>query len=100
MRPAVWHVAGKGRVLDRTLKKQMRTLVLIYSHTGPVSDTTLADWMEVLAGQIGYFKRDVLRALHREKMLEYDETTGEIHLSPLGIREVEDRLAGALIAPA
>jgi hypothetical protein len=33
-------------------------------------------------------------------MLEYDETTGEIHLSPLGIREVEDRLGGALIAPA
>lgn len=98
--PLVWHVAGKRRVLDRNLSKKAQALVLIYSHTGPVNAETLRDWMEVPVDQARYFRRDVLRALHRVKMLEYDEATGEVHLSPLGIREVEARLTGALIAPA
>lgn len=98
--PVVWQVAGKRRVLDQSIKRKPQALVLIYAHSGPVKDETLRDWMEVSDKEARYFKRDVLRPLHREKLLEYDERTGEIHLSPSGIRQVETDLIGALLEPA
>jgi hypothetical protein len=90
--PLVWDVAGRKRVLDTTLKRKPRALVLIYATAGPVSADQLADWME--EDDVRYLRRDVLRKLHTERLIEFDEESGLIHLSPTGTAAVENDILG------
>ena len=38
------------------------------------------------------YRRDVLRAGHKLKVMEYKEKAGTVEISPLGMRFVEDQL--------
>ena len=83
----VWHVAGRRRLLDTKLPKRDQALLLLYSSAQPVDANTLAEWME--QERVRYLARDVLRPLHAARMVEYDEASGLLHLSPLGTERVE-----------
>jgi len=88
--PTVWEIGGKRRVLPRGLTKKNETLLLLYSVNHPVQDTELLDWVEY-AG-IGEYRRDVLRPQHKSRLIEYDEKTGDVSISPTGIAYVEEKL--------
>lgn len=88
--PVVWEVEGKKRVLSKDVPYRSATLLLMYSSAGPVRDQDLRTWIE--HPEMSAFRRDVLRRLHRDRLAEYDETSGNIRLSPVGIAHVEKTL--------
>ena len=85
--PLVWQVAGKRRVLNTALTMKQKALILLYSQSGRATDEDLTSWSE--HSNASAFRRDVLRPLHRDKLVEYDETSGLVHLSPNGAAFVE-----------
>jgi hypothetical protein len=93
--PIIWEVGNKKRVLAAKLTMRQKTLLLLYSHTGAVSEQDLRTWVEHSNGSV--FRRDVLRPAHKEKLLEYDEATRTVELSPLGARFVEAKLPLSLV---
>jgi hypothetical protein len=96
--PLIWRVAGKKRVLDTSLSQKDAALLLLYSEPEPVPAATLATWLELAEAR--YLKRDVLRPAHKAKLIEFDEATGLVHLSPLGSNYVETKLNRAIAAVA
>lgn len=89
--PIVWKVGSKLRVLDTRLSMKDKALVLLHATAGSVSERDLVDWIEHSNPSV--FRRDVLRKAHRDKLVEYDQETGVIAISPLGIERVEKILA-------
>jgi hypothetical protein len=92
--PLVWRFAGTRRVLDPTLSKLNKVLLLLYSEAGPVSLTDLGSWLGLT--ELRYLKRDTLRPAARKMLLHFDEATALVYLSPTGTRLVETGLAGPL----
>jgi hypothetical protein len=88
--PTVWEIDGKRRVLPRGLTRKNETLLLLYSVNRPVKATELLKWVED-AGMAVY-RRDVLRPLHGDRLIEYDEGTEDVSISPTGIAFVEENL--------
>lgn len=89
--PDIWKVAGKKRVLRPNLSYRQQTLLLLYSEpdVAVLSEDLLA-WTE--HSRFRDYKRDVLLKLHKERLIEYDQETESIYISPLGIQEVEDTI--------
>jgi hypothetical protein len=85
--PVVWEVGGKQRILDTALTMKEKVLLILYRNKEPVRDSTLIDWVEHSNASV--FRRDVLRPSHRERLVEYDEHTGDVHISPKGVAYVE-----------
>jgi hypothetical protein len=88
--PIVWKVDGKLRVLDTSLSMKEKTLVVLYRHAGSVAELDLFSWVEHSNASV--YRRDVLRKCHKEKLIEYDQASRMITLSPKGIEYVEERL--------
>lgn len=88
----IWEVDGKKRVLDPSMSQKDRSLLLLYGAEKAVKDSDLISWVE--AANPSAYRRDVLRPAHKAKMIEYDEDKREVHLSPLGVDYVEQRLLG------
>jgi hypothetical protein len=85
--PVVWEVGGKQRILDTTLTMKEKVLLILYRNKDAILDSKLVDWVEHSNPSV--FRRDVLRPSHREKLVEYNEATGEVHISPKGVNFVE-----------
>jgi hypothetical protein len=89
--PDVWSVVGKKRVLRKGLNYREQTLMLLYS---AIDDAVLAEdlfvWTEY--ARLRDFRRSVLASLHRDRLVEWDRETESVLISPLGIKEVEDRI--------
>lgn len=88
--PAVWDVGDRKRVLRPELTKKDQTLLLLYSANRAVRDSDLTKWVEHSNASV--YRRDVLRLAHRERLLEYDEQSGEVRISPRGIAYVEEHI--------
>lgn len=88
--PLIWEVEGRRRVMAPDLSRKDAMLLLLYGSPEPVMDTQLATWIE--HPKLGHFRRDVLRPAHKERLIEFDEENGLVHLSPLGVQDVEARL--------
>lgn len=89
--PQVWSVIGKKRILDTSLDYRSQTLLLLYSDAqAAIPAEDLFAWTE--HSNFTYYKRDVLRALHKARMLEYDEESQMTIISPAGAKRVEDSL--------
>lgn len=91
--PDIWTVAGKKRVLRKGLSYKQQTLLLLYSEleSGVLSED-LFSWTE--HSHAGTFRRDVLAALHNDRLVEYDKENQIVYISPLGAREVEENILG------
>jgi hypothetical protein len=91
--PAVWAVAGKKRVLDTSMSRSEQTLVLLYSEQEvAVLAEDLAEWTE--APRLSDYRRDVLRPLHKRRLVEFDVPSDSVVLSPRGITAAELILSG------
>jgi hypothetical protein len=64
-------------------------LQLIYGEPSAVSDTDLAKYLE--QDRLANYRR-VLDRLHKARAIEWAKATGMVTLSPLGRKDVEDRL--------
>ncbi|MCW6007780.1 hypothetical protein K1W54_25000 [Micromonospora sp. CPCC 205371] len=87
--PLIWQVDEARRILDPGMSLEAGTLLLLHSSTTPLTDRALAKDLE--QDRLGNYKR-VLRRLHAARMVEYNEATGVVTLSPVGIRRVEETI--------
>lgn len=86
--PLVWEVNnGVKRVLDARLTHKPATLLLLYDALGPVFERDLQAWVE--HPRLSDYRKDVLRPLHKTRLIEYDAVRGTAQLSPLGANHVE-----------
>jgi hypothetical protein len=88
--PQIWEVNGKRRVLTTGLSMRDKTLLLLHAANGQLSEAELVSWTE--HSNSSAYRRDVLRKLHRARLIEYDESERTAEISPLGIADVEERL--------
>lgn len=89
--PAIWDVAGKKRVLKSGLSNQHQTLLLLYSDVeSTVLSEDLCGWVEY--ANLAMYKKRVLLPLHDKRLIEYDRESEVVYLSPLGAKEVEEKI--------
>ncbi|MCB9811568.1 hypothetical protein H6783_01515 [Candidatus Nomurabacteria bacterium] len=88
--PLVWGVGNVKRVLDSSMSKTDQTLLLLHSTTGWVDESKLCEWVEHSNSSV--YRRDVLKKLHSKRLLEYNQIDNRVHLSPNGVRYVEEKL--------
>jgi hypothetical protein len=93
--PVIWEVGGKKRVLRQDLKAKDQALLLLYSsQDSAVLIEDLCAWVEY--SNPAMFKTIVIRKLHKERLLEYDEDSESIIISPTGAAYVEESLLRTL----
>jgi hypothetical protein len=88
--PIVWEVNGHRRVLNPNLSAKDQTLILLYQSPLPLKDKDLQGWIE--HSNLSVYRRDVLRRAHKVRLINYDSSSGLVHLSPLGAEYVEQNL--------
>lgn len=87
----VWEIGTIKRVLIPGLSHEDRVLALLYSeYPNAVEVRVLYEWAE--HSHTTRFRNQVLRGLHKAKFVEYEEKQNLVHLSPIGIRRVEESL--------
>lgn len=95
--PVVWEVAGKRRVLRAGLSKGDETLLLLYSTPDfTVLAEDLYEWVEY--SRLDLYKQNVLDALHKKRLIEFDRENDAVHLSPVGVEKVEKEMLHAFAA--
>lgn len=92
--PVIWSVGGKRRVLNSNLGYADQVLLLLHGSedTGVLCED-LADWIE--HPRLRDFRNKVLGPLHAGRLVEWDQETDTVVISPLGINRVEDVLLRA-----
>lgn len=88
--PIVWIIDGRRRVLKPGLSKKDETLLLLYSTAGAVREEDLLIWVE--HSNPSMYRKEILKRMHRERLIEYDEAEGRVSISPKGIAYVEEKL--------
>lgn len=92
--PDVWQVAGKKRVLRTELDYKEQTLLLLYSHPDEaVLIEDLFEWTEY--SRFDTYKNRILAQLHKDRLIEWDRDTDTAHISPTGVRKVEEEILEA-----
>lgn len=89
--PIIWEIGGKKRVLRDGLVARDQALLLLYSSVdSSVLLEDLCEWVEYSNPTV--FKRNVIGALHKDRLLEFDRGTEAVTLSPKGIHYIETTL--------
>lgn len=89
--PDIWEVGGKKRVLREGLSASQQVLLLLYSDPSSfVLSEDLCAWVEY--SQPSMFKRNILRPMHKKRLIEFDEDSDVVYLSPRGARDVEQSI--------
>lgn len=87
--PLVWDIEGVKRVLDPAMKPKEKTLTILHGVPGWAAEKELAGWVEYSPGM---FATRVLKPLHKDGLIEYDRANRRAHISPLGVKQVEERI--------
>ncbi len=82
----VWKWGDKRRILVTGLTWKQQVLLLLWSVT-EASEAELVAWLE--HKEVRTLRKDVLRPMHKARLLDYDETTKLLRLLPPGIRDAE-----------
>lgn len=83
----VWTHGAKKRVLRKGLTWKQQTLLLMLTQAGDVAEADLFAWLEHPA--LPSLRKDVLRPLHRDRLIEYDVTARTARLLPPGVAAAE-----------
>lgn len=83
----VWSEGDARRVLEPARTAAQKVLILLYHEGKPVPLVKLQAWVEYKNGTD--FKRKVLRGLHKQALVHFDETANMISILPTGQTEVE-----------
>lgn len=84
----VWTHEDKKRVLKTGLTWKKQTLVILLTEAGEVPEPDLVRWLEHRIPST--YRKDVLRPLHAERLIEYDEPAGVVRLLPPGVKAAEE----------
>lgn len=88
--PLIWEVEGVRRVLVPGMSAKNKVLLLLHHSTGWVSVAELFGWVEY--SNLSMFRRAVLIALHKDKLIEFNQSDEKVRISPLGSVEVETKI--------
>lgn len=88
--PIVWEVEGAKRVLDPSLSRADQTLLLLYSSPGWISEDDLRLWVEYKNKT--HFRNLILKPVHEDKRIEFQQSHGRVQITPRGSKDVEDRI--------
>lgn len=83
----VWSSGDVRRVLEPAKTAGQKVLILLYAEGKPVTVAQLQAWVEYKNGTD--FKRKVLRALHKDALIHFDENAGIVQILPTGQAYVE-----------
>jgi hypothetical protein len=86
----IWRIGGVVRVLDTKLNAKEQTLLLLYTATNGMTEEELVAAIE--PSNASNYRRDVLRPLHADRLLEYNQPRRTAIISPLGAKSVEDKI--------
>ena len=87
----VWTHDDKKRVLRKGLTWKQQTLMLLLTETSEVDEADLFRWLEHPG--LPSFRKDVLKQLHKARLVEYDTTKRTIRLLPPGVTAAEALVA-------
>jgi hypothetical protein len=90
--PLIWEVEPGGikRVLDTEMGAKDQVLVFLHHSTGWVGAASLQKWVEYKNPT--NFRDNVLTALHKARLIEFDVAGDRTKISPTGAADVEQRL--------
>lgn len=91
--PLIWEFENTRRVLAPRMSKGDQALVLLHAKPAWVAEKDILGWVEHSNSNV--FREDILKPLHKLRMLEYDEKQHRVRISPLGVKDVEDRILKA-----
>jgi hypothetical protein len=72
---------------------KQQTLVLMLTEAGDIAEADLFRWLEHPG--LPSFRKDVLKHLHRDRLVEYDTTARTVRLLPPGVTAAEGLVASA-----
>lgn len=90
----VWSHESTKRVLRTGMTWKQQTLILLLTEpAGAIAEQDLVRWLE--HKKVANYRKDVLRPMHRARLIEYDETHRTVRLLPPGVAAAET-LVGAI----
>jgi hypothetical protein len=89
----VWTYGDKKRVLRTGMTWKQQTLVLLLTEAGDVPEADLFRWLEHPG--LPSFRKDVLKHLHKARLIEYDTAKRTIRLLPPGVTAAEELVTAA-----
>jgi hypothetical protein len=87
----VWAHEDTKRVLRTGLTWKEQTLVLLLTDAEPVSEPDLIRWLEHTS--VSNYRRTVLKPMHKDRLIDYNEVKRLIRLLPPGITAAETLVA-------
>jgi hypothetical protein len=84
----VWTHGDKKRVLKTGMTWKQQTLVLLLTESGDVSEADLFKWLE--HPRLADFRKNVLKPLHSQRLVEYDTAAATVRLLPPGVAAAEE----------
>jgi hypothetical protein len=88
--PLIWEFENVRRVLAPEMTKGDQALLLLHAKPAWVPEKELVDWVEHSNPTV--FRQKILRPLHNERLIEFDEKQHRVRISPLGVADVEQRI--------
>lgn len=88
--PLIWDLEGVKRILDPSMKAADQTLLLLHASRSWVSEETLVRSVEYKNATV--FREKILKSLHDERLIEYDEKRHRAFISPRGSERVETEI--------
>lgn len=88
--PLVWDSKGIKKVLSPDMSLKDQILLLASSTDSSITLTDLMSWTE--SSNKTYYKK-ILKSLHKEKLLHFDEGASKVTLLPAGSNKVSDIIA-------
>lgn len=83
----VWTHEDTKRVLPTGLTWKQQTLLLLLADTEPVSEADLIRWLEHKS--VSDYRKAVLRPMHKDRLIDYNEDKRTIRLLPPGVTAAE-----------
>lgn len=83
----VWTHGDKKRVLRKGLTWKQQSLLLLLTEAGDVSEGDLFKWLEHPG--LPSFRKDVLKQLHKDRLIDYDTVNRIVRLLPPGVGAAE-----------
>ena len=86
----IWDTGKGKRVQDPDMDKGDQALLLLHSRPSWVSEDELFEWVEY--STMSKFRTNILKNYHKKRLLEYDGKAGQVRISPLGSKHVEEEI--------
>jgi hypothetical protein len=92
----IWEIEGLKRVLDPKMPTRDQVLLLLHQSLTWLSIKELVRWTEY--SNVTVFRMKVLTSLHEARLIEYDKKNNRARISPLGSREVDEKIIKSRLA--